>query len=154
MASVLDDPTSRLYAGALLGKALSKELGVVGALGTQQNVAARRATVTAGIASGHLSPNQLSAGNAGLLGQAITKQHISSSPFGFVGNFLGNLAKGGGEFLENLKGIPQAIGSELFNVVKPPAAITGQKKKYPIAEGIPKIPGQIVHDVSSPRQIY
>lgn len=163
MASVLDDATTRLYAGALLGKSLTKSLGEAGATTDSQEAAKRRATLTAGVASGALDPKKLSSADASLLGTALsgdTKQKVSSSPLGFVGGFLGNLAKGAGEFGESLVHIPPA----LYNI-----AAEGAEKSHgnPLVAGIQslkgenkagQLPGQIAsgvaHDFSSPRQIY
>lgn len=150
MASVLDDATTRLYAGALLGKSLSKHLGEVGAQGTQAKFAVRQATLQAGVASDKIDPRSLSKGDVGLLGAALEpKQHISSNPFGFATNFFGNLAKGAGEFVESFKGLPQAVYQE-------------GKAFGELGEGKPKAEGQILggiakgvaHDFSSPQQIY
>lgn len=159
MASVLDDATSRLYAGALLGKSLIKNLGSTDAEGQQRTVAVRRATIQAGVASGKLKPSELSKSDAGLLGAALEgKENIPSGPFGFVGKFLGNLAHGAGEFGESLTHLPEGLmtlGGDLGQELKKTAL--GDKPGEPNApfmEDLGRIGGSVIHDFSSPRQIY
>src|ERR1700691_3577759 len=97
-SSVTDDPVSRLYAGALLGSALSKELGEVGAQQDQDSISARRATLEAGVATGNLDPGKLSGEDLALLGAALTKNNVKApslvkDQLGFLGGFVNNLGK-------------------------------------------------------------
>ena len=163
MPGVVDEPLSRLYAGALLGKALAKETGEVGAQQGQLRLSARRATLTAGIASGSIDPSKLSNQDAGLLGSALAGGHVKipslvSDPLGFLGHFAKNFGKGAGEFAESLKGVPQgllglgeAAGEELGRAVTPPGL---RGKQAPLSEKLQQIAGGVAHDFSSPQQIY
>lgn len=161
MASVTETPAARLYAGALLGKALSKQVGEVGAQQDQINTGVRKATLEAGIASGRLDPKKLSASDAGLLGSALSGTHVPSlikDPLGFLGGFAKNFATGAGEFAEGLKGIPQGLlslgeaGGEEFK-----KTVLGDKAGEPNAPFMEKlglIAKGVGHDFSSPQQIY
>lgn len=159
MVDVLEDPSARLYAGALLGKALSKQLGTDAAEQSGESATATRtATLEAGVASGKIDPKTLSPGDAGLLGTALSgKTKIPSIGSDPVGKFFGNLAKGGGEFLESLPHVPSALittgknfGEEVGKTV------VGDKgnKSAPFMEELGLVGKGIAHDFSSPRQLY
>lgn len=162
--SVLDDPTARLYAGALLGKALTKEVGEVGAQQDQLTESTRRATIVAGVASGRIKPSQLSKQDAGLFGDALLKggqvkiPSILGDPLGFVGQFGKNLASGAGEFAESLKGVPQGLLSlgEAFGQEAKKTVVGDQpgEPNAPFMEKLGEIGKGVAHDFSSPRQIY
>jgi hypothetical protein len=170
--SVLDSSTDRLYAGALLGKALSKELGQVGGQQDQIKEGERKATLEAGIASGKISAKNLSGEDASLLGNVLSGDKLKlpgaaipsiGKPLEFVGGFLGNLAKGAGEFGENLKG----IGPALLKLGEAGVSSVNRAQGNPFREAFEtgrgeneesKVIGQqlqqTAHAFSSPQQIY
>jgi hypothetical protein len=161
MTSVLDDPASRLYAGALLGKALTKELGEVGAQQEGIGLSARKATLEAGVASGKLNAAKLSRADAGLLGSALTNAKVPSlvgDPLGFLGTFAKNFASGAGEFADSLKGIPQGLlGLGEAGLEEGKKTLLGDKSGEPNAPFMEKlglIGKSVAHDFSSPTQIY
>lgn len=161
---VLDDASARLYAGALLGKSLIKDLGEADSEGLSRTLATRRATLQAGVASGKIKPEELSKQDAGLLGGVLEgKEKIPTSPFGFVGHFFGNLAKGAGEFGDSLLHLPQGIealgeagASSLEKAKGNPfmAAFEAGEGKNQEGQIIGQTAQGVAHDFSSPRQIY
>jgi len=166
--SVLDNPVDKLYAGALLGAALSKQVGEVGAQGAGREESERRATLEAGVASGKINPNSLSKGDAGLLGVALEASKVKipsvvSDPLGFVGGFASNLGKGAAEFAESYKGIPQAalsIGQAGVTSVEKAGGdpyrmlFEAGQGANPLGKEVGGIVQNTLHDFSSPRQIY
>lgn len=176
--SGLDSPTDRLYAGALLGKALTKELGEVGGQQDQIAQGERKATLLAGVASGKINPKSLSGQDASILGDALKGNQLRlpgasipsiSDPLEFAGGLLGNLAKGGGEFLENLPKVPQGLyslgkagvqelGKGIWHAIDIPQypVFAGEPKseKAPLAEKLEQIAKGVKHEFSSPHQIY
>lgn len=161
-SSVLTDPAARLYAGALLGKSLIKNIGEVGTQTDKQKLAVRRAALEAGLASGKIKGGSLSKGDAGLVGEAL-HQHISSSPLDFGLNLIKNFGSDIGKFGGDLKQIPTALytmGSAAAQDVvqaggNPAAAlgniVSGHSQSGPLIE---RMGQSVAHDFSSPQQIY
>lgn len=166
MASVTEDPAARLYAGALLGKALAKQTGEVGAQQDGIGLGARKATLEAGVASGTLDPKKLSGSDAALLGSALAEGHTPSlikDPIGFLGGFVKNLGKGAGEFADSLKNIPQGLvslgesGVSSFEKAKGnpfQELIEAGQGKNAVGKTAGTIAQSTAHDFSSPKQIY
>lgn len=168
MASVTEDPAARLYAGALLGKALAKQTGEVGAQQDGIGLSARKATLEAGIASGTLNPKRLSGQDAALLGSALSSGHVHipslvKDPLGFLGGFVKNLGEGAGEFADSLKNIPQGLlgmGEAGLSSIEQAKGNLGTELleagqgKNPLGKEASGIVKSTAHDFSSPQQLY
>lgn len=167
--SVSNNPLDRLYAGALLGKSLTKQLGESDAeQGQNTELGQRKATIEAGVAAGTINPSKLSKGDATLLGAVLGGESpkipsLFKSPLKFAGGLASNLAKGAGEFAENLGDIPQgllATGKAGVESIEKAHGNPAQEA-LEIGEGsdpegkeVRAIASNTLHDFSSPKQIY
>lgn len=112
----VNEATQQLYNAALLGASIAKQSGeTLGGLAAQ-NAATRaegerRATLRAGVASGKIKPQSLSASDAALLGQSL-KPHApggSGGVFGFLGHLAGTAAKETGQIVSSFGKVPEGL---------------------------------------------
>ena len=136
MANYEEIPQS-LYNAALLGTALSKQMGEVAGQRTSMENAARSATLTAGVASGRIKGQQLSHADASRLAQGVT--HVPSffsNPLGFFAGEARQVGHEAGQIVGSFSKIPQGIaslgegvGETLKTAVTPPWMRTKQEEQ-------------------------
>lgn len=161
--ALVGEPSSiqRLYNAALLGASVSKESGEASAESYAASAGEhnRIATLRAGVAAGTIKASSLGAQDQELLAQGLQAPKIKvpsvvSDPLGFVGGLIGNAASDVGSFASNpthiLQGIAKLGGDFAKELFIPPTL----NKSKPFTKDIEGIGKSVVHDFSSPKQIY
>lgn len=121
------------YTGALLGKSLSKQLGVAEATGGDIAQAIRGSLLQTGVATGKVNPGTLDAGDAALLAQTdqastIPKLkvphtggggilHILGIPVKIATNTIGQLVDAAGSFPAGIYALGQATSKTVADIV-------------------------------------